>query len=167
MFRKADAGTELFRGSLTHADSIGHKEVLEPGDLQLMSAGRGIYHSEYNHSDQPLHFLQIWLKPAEQQTAPSYQQINRMALTSPLLVGPQGSGAPLIIKRDAAIYFYELRGTPRQLSVERAYAYLHIFSGSLHIGGQTLSTGDGIMLQHGEQLSINPSEAGFLWFDMR
>jgi quercetin 2,3-dioxygenase len=159
--------TFMLAGELTHNDSLGHKTVLRPGDLQLMSAGTGIRHSEMNHTVNPVHFLQIWLEPNVRNNQPVYQQINRAALNSPLLVGPQGSGAPLIIQQNARIYFYDLHAEPLpNLNVQGEYAYLHIFSGELRCAGQTLGVADAILLQRGESLDMQADDVGFLWFDM-
>lgn len=159
--------TFMLAGELSHTDSLGHQTLLRAGDLQLMSAGTGIYHSEMNHGAEPVHFLQIWLEPNVLRTAPLYQQINRSELNAPLLVGPQGSGAPLCIKQDAHIYFYDLHDAELPtLQTQGQYAYLHIFSGELHCAGEVLRAGDAILLEQGEKPDIRGNHVGFLWFDM-
>ena len=96
-------------GALEHKDSMGTGSVIRPGDVQMMSAGTGVEHSEFNHSAQdPVHFLQIWIVPAERGAAPRYQQVHvddadkRGRLR--LIIGPEGQDGTLAVRQDARVY---------------------------------------------------------------
>jgi len=151
----------VMQGSIEHKDSTGNVEVLPAGEFQLMSAGTGVTHSEYNPSDsQALSFLQIWIQPAELNVTPGYQQkpfgANK-GLTP--IVSPDGHGNTLRIHQDA--YLYHLR-LDRSLTEQHSLAagrtsYVHVISGHLRVNEYPLEAGDGIglsdvaMLQFGAQ----------------
>ncbi|WP_261533892.1 pirin family protein, partial [Burkholderia multivorans] len=99
----------VLEGALEHKDSMGTGSVIVPGDVQLMSAGTGVRHSEFNHSpDAPVHFLQIWVGPAEKGAAPRYQQTHVAADDKrgklALVVSPDGTAGSLKIRQDTRIY---------------------------------------------------------------
>ncbi|MDP5252753.1 pirin family protein [Vibrio sp. HB161653] len=137
----------VIAGALKHRDSQGHEQLLPAGEFQVMSAGKGIYHSEYNASHQaPVHFLQIWIEPNEFDSEPSYQQ-QAFSVSEGLTViaGPKDSGAPLTLRQDAWIHqLYLTNGQHYQQSVKsHRHYYVHVVKGMLEIDQQRLSSGDG------------------------
>lgn len=163
----------VLEGGLAHKDSQGNEQVIRAGEVQRMSAGTGITHSEYNVSDaDPTRFLQIWIRPKENGVVPSYQQkaIKQSgALT--LLVSPLGEENSLTINQDADIYRLMLdknQSTP--LAINRHSGYIHIISGTLALDDTVLSAGDGMALlgeafPHLEAKSMHGSVEA-LWFDL-
>jgi redox-sensitive bicupin YhaK (pirin superfamily) len=138
-------------GEIAHKDSEGNVATLPPGEFQLMSAGSGIRHSEFNPSNtKPLHFLQIWIQPNVYGEAPGYQQKDfgsKPGLT--LAVSPDGEAGSLVIKQDARLYQLLLDGnTGSQLSAstKRKY-YVHVINGELLIEGEIVKPGDGAKLE--------------------
>ncbi|GGB02303.1 pirin family protein [Agarivorans gilvus] len=163
------------QGVVEHVDSMGNRYQVPAGDIQVMSAGTGVSHSEYNASDsEPLEFLQIWLKPQQLGLAPAYQQANiqqRQTLTP--LVTPDGRDGSLLMKQDAALYRLTLPAHSEfKLEVMKACAYLHVVSGAakLQQTGRELHNirvGDGAGFSGEPVLLLTedyPLEA--LWFDL-
>lgn len=161
-------------GALEHKDSMGTGSVIRPGDVQLMSAGTGVRHSEFNHSHtDPVHFLQIWIVPKFTGTKPSYQQ-RRFDVAGKrgrlqLIVSPDGREDSLRIGQDAQIHVALLDGDERavhQLASGRR-AYVHVARGSLTLNGQPVSAGDGAKVSDETDLVLaNGSDAEVLLFDL-
>jgi redox-sensitive bicupin YhaK (pirin superfamily) len=163
----------VLEGEIAHKDSQGNITQLPVGEFQLMSAGKGIAHSEYNPLQQPLHFLQIWIQPNVQNQAPGYQQKhfgNNNGLT--LVASPVGENGSLSIKQDARVY--QLLLTPGQ-SIELAVDttrnyYLHLVSGDLTLDSTALASGDGVKIEHHTDayLAVNAGATNVqaLWFDL-
>lgn len=161
-------------GGLRHRDSTGGGSVLLPGELQLMSAGSGISHSEMNASPvDPVHFLQIWIQPSVQGIAPGYQQkaLDTQSLQQGFttVVAPAAENAAFVIHQDARV----LLAWPvadqlleQSLDAQRRY-YLHVASGAVRVGAESLQAGDALML-HGETaLGLSATEdAQLLLFDL-
>lgn len=161
-------------GELEHRDSMGTGSVIKPGDVQLMSAGTGVTHSEFNGSkDRPVHFLQIWLPPSKQGLTPSYQQqhfdhvtrSNKLAL----LVSPNGRDESLTIHRDVRIFggLLEAQARAHIELAEGRYAWVQVVRGSIKVDDVTLAQGDGLAITQEDLLTfegINSSE--FLVFDL-
>ncbi|MGV8836611.1 pirin family protein [Cellvibrio sp.] len=138
-------------GEIAHKDSAGNVATLPPGEFQLMSAGSGIRHSEFNPSQtKELHFLQIWIQPNVYGQAPGYQQKDfgsKKGLT--LAVSPDGEAGSLVIKQDARLYQLLLDGnTSAELpaSKKRKY-YVHVINGELAIEGEIVKPGDGAKIE--------------------
>ncbi len=140
----------VISGSLTHKDSLGNGSTIVPGDVQRMSAGRGILHSEFNASDkEPVHFLQIWILPERKGIVPSYQQKNFSSQRQPgklLLVGSRnGRNDTITIHQDVDMYVLDLNAeqslTYKSEKGRRLWA--QIVSGSISINQQNLKQGDG------------------------
>jgi len=134
-------------GTIEHKDSMGNIETLPAGEFQLMSAGRGVTHSEYNPSqNEILKFLQIWVQTNQKGLDPSYQQKrfeNKNGLQ--LIVSPDGKDGSLLIHQDASLYQLHL-GVDEIASLSVANSrtiYVHIVSGSIEIEGEILNEGDG------------------------
>lgn len=142
------------KGGMEHKDSMGNIHVLRPDDVQVMSAGTGITHSEYNHSsDEEVHFLQIWILPREKSVEPRYEQKAFSWQTQSnglqLLVSPDGRHESLWIHQDALVYGGALdEGSTLNYEVEREGrgVYLYLLSGKLSIEGTTLQERDSLCL---------------------
>ncbi|MEN5426917.1 pirin family protein [Stenotrophomonas pennii] len=161
-------------GALEHKDSMGTGSVLRYGDVQRMSAGSGVSHSEFNHSaDETVHFLQIWLFPDQENIAPSYQETNfspedkRGQLR--LIASPDGAEGSLLIHQDARIYATILDGAQRlthTLASGRG-AYVQVARGQLQVNGITLEAGDALQVRDESQLTLeNGNDAEVLVFDL-
>jgi len=165
----------VLEGALEHKDSLGSGSVIRPGDVQLMSAGTGIRHSEFNPSQvETVHFLQIWLLPSTNALAPSYDQRTfgddekRGRLR--LVASRDGRGGSVLIHQDADIYACRLdRGaevTHRLLAGRRAW--LQVVRGELDLNGERLLAGDGAGVEKESFLLIAAAaaETEFLLFDL-
>ena len=161
-------------GELAHKDSMGTGSVIVPGDVQRMSAGRGVTHSEFNPSSaRDVHFLQIWILPASRGDAPSYEQAHvppeakrgRLALVA----GPAGSGAAVTIHQDAKLYAALLDGDERAefvLAPGRG-AYVHVARGTVHVNGARLSHGDAARFEGEPLITLDRGDAAeILLFDL-
>lgn len=164
----------VLEGALEHKDSMGTGSVVHPGDVQLMSAGTGVRHSEFNPSrTDPVHFLQIWIVPKFTGTKPSYQQRRFDAEGKrgrlQLIVSPDGRNDSLRIGQDAHIHAALLDGDERidyQVAPGR-HAYVHVARGSLALNGQAMSAGDGAKIAGEEALALgNGVGAEVLLFDL-
>lgn len=166
--------TWVLSGALEHRDSLGKHGVLRPGEAQVMSAGTGIRHSEFNASDTELvHFLQIWLLPERRGLSPRHHQVafqdtnlrNRLHLVA----GPEGSGAAVTLFQDARIQVARLDAgqSLKATCPPGRYAYLHVATGGITANGVILSAGDAARIQDELNLSLRaevPSE--ILLFDL-
>ncbi len=161
-------------GVLAHEDSTGGKGVIRRGDIQVMSAGTGIRHSEYNASRQDnVRFLQIWILPPREGLPPSYNQRtiseankrNRLAL----LAGPESSGAALPIHQDARTYASLLeagRVVSHPLQPGRG-AWVQVVDGAITVNGVVMHAGDGLAIEDAAVVEIQAvSDAEFLLFDL-
>ena len=149
----------VLSGSIEHKDSEGHKQVLPAGEFQLMSAGKGIFHSEFNGSNVlPLRFLQIWIEPSEAGGTPGYQQKDfgqNYGLTT--IVTESGENGTLKIKQDAKLHQLIVKsGEQYELNVEqnRQY-YVHLITGDLELNKQNLTAGDGAKITNESLLMFN------------
>lgn len=165
----------VLEGSLMHRDSMGNQRELKPGEVQLMSAGRGITHSEYNPSSTvPLHFLQIWIHPDQRNLEPSYTEWRPSPEmeneSKTLIISPDGAAGSAVINQDAFIYRVRLEPGEEawHLLEEGRGLWIQVIDGSLSADGMELASGDamsseeagGFSLQAGDQ----PVEA--LLFDL-
>lgn len=157
-------------GSLAHKDSTGNDYVVPAGDIQRMSAGTGIRHSEYNPSKtEPVNFLQIWVIPEKTGITPSYEQ-KTIAVTSTLtpLINPAGSQGALSINQHVAIHKLVLKkGESYTFSTDQRWAYLHLIHGMAEAEGISFSAGDAFGLKQLRNVTITAkSETEALWFDL-
>lgn len=161
-------------GALEHKDSMGTGSVLRYGDVQRMSAGSGVSHSEFNHSaDEPVHFLQIWLFPDQENIEPSYQETHftpddkRGQLR--LIASPDGADGSLLIHQDARIFASILDGAQRlhhTLAPGRG-AYVQVARGQLQVNCITLEAGDALQMRDEVQVTLeNGNDAEVLVFDV-
>lgn len=162
--------TLVLQGAIVHKDSAGHEKVLPAGEFQLMSAGSGVYHSEFNASQsEQLRFLQIWIKPNQQGGEPGYQQkhfVSQQSLT--LIASPDGHQGSLQIKQQAKLFRLLLAGK-EQLSYPLAgrNVYLHLIKGGLTADNITLQPGDGLMVSAQTALQLlATADSEALLFDL-
>lgn len=164
----------VLEGELAHKDSTGTGAVVRPGDVQLMSAGRGVQHSEFNPSPRdPVHFLQIWIEPKFTGVAATYQQKffdpaeKRGQLR--LLVSEDGRDGSLKMWQDARLYATLLDG-PEHVAYEIApgrRGYVHVARGDVTLNGQRLRAGDGVKIQDTQTVSLSEGKnAEVLLFDL-
>lgn len=150
--------TYVLSGALRHQDSMGNGSVIRPGDVQIMSAGTGVFHSEHNASaDEEVHLLQIWLHPDRRGLPPRYDQeaLDRAQLRGRLLpiAAPPGEAAVVPIFQDARILATVL---DEGMAVEHRLAagrggYVHVARGAMNVAGQRLSAGDALSIE-GEEV---------------
>ena len=164
----------VLSGAVQHEDSMGSREILRPGELQHMSAGTGVRHSEMNPSaTEPFHVLQIWLLPNQQGVEPRYEQQRYAVQEQPnqlhLLASKDGREGSFLIHSDAELLAARLTpGASVTHTLRAGYGWLQVARGSIQIAGLTLSAGDGLQLEN-EGGGISPvSETGgeFLLFDL-
>ncbi len=161
-------------GELAHKDSMGNGSVLRRGDVQRMSAGTGMRHSEFNHSKtHPVHFLQIWLQPSTIGIAPGYEErhfeASRERGRLQLIASPSGDEGSLRIHQNVRLYAVLLDSSDAvryQLAADRR-AYVHVARGSVTLNGVPLSAGDGAKIEQESEISLsNPDVAEVLLFDL-
>jgi redox-sensitive bicupin YhaK (pirin superfamily) len=164
--------TYLVSGALEHKDSLGNGSVIQAGEIQRMTAGSGIAHSEFNHSrTEPAHLLQIWLLPAQSGLTPGYEQRAFNPLQGGLLqlAAPTSQAAGVTIHQDATLAVGFLQaGQTLQLRLQPGrFGWLQVVRGALSLGEHHLRAGDGAALDSQEQPSIRAAEAvELLWFDL-
>jgi redox-sensitive bicupin YhaK (pirin superfamily) len=151
----------VLSGELAHRDTLGNVKAIPPGDVQRMSAGRGVMHSEFNHAeDQTTHFLQIWIEPDERGIEPSYEQKRfpdaekRGQLR--LVASPDGAEGSVRIHADARLYaglFDGEESATLTLDPQRP-VYVHLVRGELSVNGSSLSGGDAALLRRESQLTL-------------
>ncbi len=167
--------TYILEGALEHKDSMGTGSVIRPGDVQMMSAGTGIRHSEFNHSkDELVHLLQIWVVPDRRGVAPRYQEVyfaddeKRGRLR--LIISPDSAEGSLNVYQDVRVYAGLFDGDESaELSLApNRYAYVHVARGSLEVNGVRLQAGDGARVRREDKLNFGKGEkAEVLVWDLR
>ncbi len=166
--------TYVLEGALAHRDSLGSGSVITPGEVQIMSAGTGITHSEFNHSEvEPVHFLQTWVVPAERGVAPRYAQraFDPAELSGRLrvVVAPGGPDGALDIHQDAHLLVGQLAAgdeVVHRLGAGRR-AWLHVARGAVALGAAQLDAGDGAAVTGEPGITVRASgPAEILVFDL-
>lgn len=172
--REMEIISYVVAGELAHKDSTGTSSVIRPGDVQRMSAGTGVMHSEFNHAQgQTTHFLQIWIEPNVRGIAPSYEQkrftdqekrgqLRRVA-------SPDGADGAVTIHADATLYAGLFDGAESAtLALEpKRKAYVHLVRGQLQVNGTTLQSGDAALLESEAQITLDGGRnAEVLVFDL-
>ncbi|MBI3546986.1 MAG: pirin family protein [Gammaproteobacteria bacterium] len=161
-------------GALEHKDSMGNGSVMRPGDVQRMSAGTGVRHSEYNSSPkEPVHFLQIWILPQANGIAPSYEQKNfppqELNGRWRLVASPDGSEGSVTVHQDARLYAAKLKpndSVAHTLAPQRR-AYVQVARGAVSLNGETLAAGDGAQLENETSIKLVAKDsAEVLLFDL-
>ncbi len=164
----------VLEGALEHKDSMGSGSVIRPGDVQVMSAGTGVRHSEFNHSrTEPVHFLQIWIVPKFSGIRPNYQEKHYNEAQKRgklcLVASPDGSNGSLVIAQDARMLAGLLDGSERvdYAVAPGRHAYLHVARGALTLNGLALEAGDGVKIADETQLVLaDGNNAEVLLFDL-
>jgi redox-sensitive bicupin YhaK (pirin superfamily) len=166
----------VLKGKLAHKDSLGHVEVLGPNEIQKMSAGTGVTHSEFNGStDEPVHFLQIWIEPKSTGTKPSYEQLKFDASEKldrfKLLASQEKIDGAATINQDVTVAVAEMtpgKALTYPLGNDR-HAWLHVIDGDVTVNGKTLKTGDAVAADEEAKLEIVAQGSGnseILLFDL-
>ncbi|MDF1485128.1 pirin family protein [Ramlibacter sp. H39-3-26] len=164
----------VLEGELAHKDSMGNVTAIPPGEVQRMSAGRGVMHSEFNHAEgRATHFLQIWIQPSVSGIEPGYEQKafsdaeKRGALR--LVASPDGAQGSVSIHADASLYAGLFDGAESAaLTLDPARkSYVHLIRGALEVNGQPLAGGDAALIEGEPQLTLaGGKDAEVLVFDL-
>ena len=164
----------VIEGALAHKDSMGNGSVIKPGDVQRMSAGSGIVHSEYNASGtDPVHFLQIWILPERAGLPSGYEQKffgeddKRGKLR--LVASPDGADGSVRIRQDVRMFASVLDGGSAVSHTMRRdrKGWVHVVQGTAELNGHHLDSGDGVAIEGDEQLTLSSKDKGeVLLFDM-
>ena len=166
----------VLKGKLAHKDNMGHVEVLGPNEIQKMSAGSGVVHSEFNGSEsEPVHFMQIWIEPKSRGTTPSYEQLKFDAAEKldrfKLLASATPVEGAATINQDATVSVAEM--TPgKQLTYplgNKRHASLHVIDGNVTVNGKALQAGDAVAAEKEEKLDVVAQGSGnseILLFDL-
>ena len=165
----------VLEGALAHKDSLGASSVIRPGDVQLMSAGTGVQHSEYNASrDEEVHFLQIWLVPARKGSAPRYQEQHFSAAEKRgrlrLIISSDGAEGSLVAQQDVRVFAGLFDGAEEERFElpDHRFAYVHVARGSIEVNGQRLDAGDAAKFRDARTIEFARGEAAeVLLFDLR
>jgi quercetin 2,3-dioxygenase len=164
----------VLTGELAHKDNMGNGRAIPPGDVQRMSAGTGVMHSEFNHAPKDTtHFFQIWIEPNVTGIPASYEQ---KTFATPekrgilrLVASPDGAQGSVTLHADARLYAGLLDGDESatlKLDPERK-AYVHLVRGELQVNGQSLATGDAVLIEKENQLALRSGKnAEVLVFDL-
>lgn len=164
----------VLAGALEHKDSLGSGSVIKPGDVQIMSAGTGITHSEFNHSQtEPVHLLQIWIVPDRRDIEPRYEQRNFPAEEKQgklrLIAAPKGQNGAVTIHQDVYLYASVMNAGDEisyQVKPNR-YAWLQVAQGIVNLNGEMLRAGDGVQINTPDRLEITTDiGAEILLFDL-
>jgi len=168
--------TYILEGELSHRDSTGTEATIKQDDVQRMSAGTGVVHSEYNHSDKPVHLLQIWIMPEADGLQPSYEdrtfpraeKLNRLRL----IASHDGRDGSTRINQDASVYA-SLLDSGKSLELDLApgrHAWVQLIGGELEVNGTRLAKGDGAASSDVSKLTLTgvggDGTAEFLLFDL-
>lgn len=164
----------VISGELAHRDDMGNGESIKPGDVQRMSAGRGVRHSEFNHAQgQTTHFLQIWIEPNEIGVDPGYEQTSFSQQEKQgrlrVLASSDGRDGSVKMHADAAIYggLLDAQDSVKFAIEPQRKAYVHVVSGKVNVNGQTLQSGDAAKIAHESELLLDKAEnAEVLVFDL-
>ena len=166
--------TYILEGELTHQDSMGHREVIRPNEVQRMSAGTGVFHSEFNrHNTETCHLLQIWIMPDQKDLTPEYEQTafdpaeKRGQLR--LVAAPDGAQGAVTIHTDTRLYAGLFNGSESAAHTltHNRMAYVHVARGNITINGKALVAGDALMLRDENAVLLSDgSNAEVLVFDL-
>lgn len=165
--------TYILAGELQHRDSMGNGSVIHAGDVQRMSAGSGVTHSEFNPADQEVHLLQVWIRPEAEGLAPGYEQKHFTAADKRgrlrLIASPHGAEGSVVIHQDARVYAGLFDGDERAIHAVAAgrRAWVHVARGALAVNDTRLDAGDGAGITGPAQLTVDAgTDAQLLLFDL-
>ncbi len=164
--------TYILDGAIEHKDTMGTHSQIKAGEFQLMAAGSGIEHSEFNPSKKtPVHLLQIWIYPDKKDVKPSYQQKNLSGHTHGLclVISPDGKSDSMTIHQDAKIYLgrFQSGDTFSHEFDRNRHAWIQLTRGDLKVNGRQIKTGDGVAISRVSQLAFMVNkDSEFLLFDL-
>ncbi|HSR01471.1 MAG TPA: pirin family protein [Methylophilaceae bacterium] len=172
--RDMEIVTYILSGQLRHQDSMGNTSVIGPGDVQRMTAGSGVRHSEFNAStNEAVHLLQIWILPAEMHLPPSYEErhfsANEKRNQWRLIVSPDGTDDSIMIHQNTRLYASKL---DKEMTLDMPILhghqnYLQLASGTILLNDIELNAGDAVMIENESKVIITASaNAELLWFDL-
>lgn len=173
--RNMEIVTYILEGALEHKDSMGNGSVINKGDVQRMSAGTGITHSEFNPSkNDPVHLLQLWVYPNQKNITPEYEQrhfsLEEKRNTLKLIASPNGLEDSLKVNANFSLYSSVLdnKNMVQLDTIESHHIWIQIIKGKIHCNGETLSRGDGIGMNGIKNIKIDSleNETEFLLFDL-
>jgi quercetin 2,3-dioxygenase len=172
--RDMEIVTYILSGQLRHQDSMGNTSTIAAGDVQLMTAGSGVRHSEFNASTtEAVHLLQIWILPTESRLPPSYEEKHFSASDKNnqwrLIVSPDGTDGSVMIHQNARLYASILdKGMTLNMPLIHGHQnYLQLASGTIVLNDIELNAGDAVMIENENKVIINASaNAELLWFDL-
>jgi len=173
--RDMEIVTYVLEGALEHKDSMGNGSVIRPGDIQRMSAGTGVTHSEFNHSKlEGVHFLQIWILPAQLGQKPSYEQqaldVEALRKDWKLIVSPEGREHSVTVHQEVSLWATRIdAGQDRSFELkEESYAWVQVLRGEGQLNGQKLKTSDGAAISREISLHFEATRnAEILLFDLK
>ena len=169
--RDMEIVTYVLDGELAHRDNMGTGSVIRPGEVQRMTAGTGVLHSESNPSNQsPVHFLQIWILPERPGIAPSYEQktfpIDDRKGRLRLVASHDGRDGSLTVHQDVDVFAGTLNGVPISHDFQPGrYGWLQVARGTVDLNGQTLQAGDGAAIEGEKQITLR-GDGEILFFDL-
>jgi len=167
--------TYVLEGSLEHKDSMGTGSVIRPGEIQKMSAGTGVRHSEFNHSkDEPVHLYQIWILPEKEGLKPMYEQkaipTEEKQGRLRLIASPKPGDGAVQLSQDAELYTVQLDAgkTVEHKLAEGRYAWVQVTRGTVKVAGNELKAGDGAALAQEKLFQLSGTQDGgeVLLFDL-
>jgi redox-sensitive bicupin YhaK (pirin superfamily) len=171
--RDMEIVTYVLDGALEHRDSMGNGSVIKPGDVQYMSAGTGVTHSEFNPSKEPLHLLQIWMVPEKRGFKPTYDQKNFSTEEKQgklrLVASPDGADGSVKIRQDNALYatILDKDDSVRHVLRPGRHAYVHVAKGRARLNGTPLQEGDGAAISEEKYVELTGvNKAEVLLFDL-
>ncbi len=166
--------TFILSGALEHRDSMGNGAVMKPGEVQRMTAGTGVQHSEFNHSKtEPVHLLQIWILPEKKSLTPGYEQKSFAAQLQPGKLVPvathDGRDGSLKINQDVTLLIAKFNGGEQAVHALKPdrHAWVHVATGAIDLNGQPLTAGDGVAISSEKTLTLTAREPSqVLLFDL-
>ncbi len=163
----------VLEGELAHKDSMGTGSTIVPGDVQRMSAGTGVRHSEFNHAAGVTHFLQIWIEPATRGIAPGYEQKHFDAASKRgrlrLIASPDARDGSVTVHQDASVYAALIDGDEAAVHAlaPGRRAYVHVARGEVTVNGMALQAGDALKVTHTAEVTLaHGRDAEILLFDL-
>ncbi len=170
--RDMEIVTYVLDGALEHKDSLGTGSTIRGGDLQRITAGTGVWHSEFNPStNEPVHLVQIWLLPERKGLTPGYEEktfaVKEDGNGLRLVASRQGEDGSLTIHQDVALFLGKLKEPATHSLVEGRHAWVQVLRGNVEVNGQRLEAGDGAAVSEERELTLRPEQfAEVLLFDL-
>ena len=168
--RDMEIVTYVLSGELEHADSMGHRGVVPPGGVQYMSAGTGLFHSEFNHSgERDVHFVQMWVIPQSFGQTPLYGQhvfdeADRTNRWLPIATGEAGVDAPIALRQDATVRVARLVDDALDVELRAGrFGFVFVADGSVEVNGQRLETGDAVRATGAQRFTLRGSAELVAW----